>query len=319
MAIITLGSIAYDTIETVREKKQRLLGGSATYFSLAASLFTPTSIISIVGNDFTDEEMQIFRRKNIDVSNVVVSNEHKTFHWHGKYNETLSKVETISSETSILEEFKPKIKDKALACDILFLANMNPENQLEVMHDVRHKLCFCDSMDKWIIGKKELLREVFTKSFGVIINEDEALLFTEGSSLLKSILQINELGPRLVIIKRGEYGVCYFYQGKFFQFPAYPLLDVEDTTGAGDSFAGGFLGYLDSLLQQGRHQNKLLTDRSNGLLEGRDANRYIKESIIMGIVCASFTCSSFGITELNKVNLEKVRARYNSYLEMITI
>jgi len=294
MPILVVGSVAFDSIETPFGKIDRALGGSATYFSVAASFFTPVQIVAVVGEDFTDADMEAFRDRPIDTSGLMRVQGGKTFHWSGAYGYDLNVAETRATHLNVFADFKPKLSDKFRSPDVLFLANIDPVLQLDVLNQVqRPRLVALDTMNYWISSHRANLERVLREIDLLIVNEGEVRQFTGQANLLKGARSLLKIGPKTLVIKRGEYGVLMITPGKVFAAPAYPLESVFDPTGAGDTFAGGFLGYLGSA--------KTIDDEA------------MRRAIIYGSVLASFNVESFSLDRLREISRKDIDARYREF------
>ena len=284
--ILTVGSIALDNIETIKGKKEQLLGGSATYFSIAASQFTEVRIVGVVGTDFTDEGHKIFNSTNINIKNLQTV-KGKTFSWGGKYSDDFSSRETLFTDLGVFESFKPKIYNKHLNTPIVFLGNIHPELQMNVIKQIsENSLIVTDTMNLWINISLDKLWEVIAKTDILLLNDEEAIQLTNELNLKKAGKILVKKGPKTVVIKRGAKGSMVFGEIELERIPVYPGIDVYDPTGAGDSFAGGFCGYLACF------------DSCN-----------ILEAIIHGSAVASYTVSEFSINGLKNINLEDIQVR----------
>lgn len=294
MSILVVGSVAFDTIETPFGKIDRALGGSATYFSVAASFFTPVQIVAVVGEDFTDADMEAFRNRPIDTSGLVRVKGGRTFHWSGAYGYDLNVAETRATHLNVFADFKPKLSDRFRSPDVLFLANIDPVLQLDVLEQVqRPRLVALDTMNYWISSHRANLERVLREIDLLIVNEAEVRQFTGQANLLKGSRSLLEIGPKTLVIKRGEYGVLMITPGKVFAAPAYPLESVFDPTGAGDTFAGGFLGYLGSV--------QTIDDEA------------MRRAIIYGSVLASFNVESFSLDRLREISRKDIDTRYREF------
>jgi len=294
MSILVVGSVAFDSIETPFGKIDRALGGSATYFSVAASFFTPVQIVAVVGEDFTDADMEAFSGRSIDTSGLVRVKGGKTFHWSGAYGFDLNVAETRATHLNVFADFKPELASKFRSPEVLFLANIDPVLQLDVLNQVkRPRLVALDTMNYWISSHRANLDRVLREIDLLLVNEAEVRQFTGQANLLKGARALLEIGPTTLVVKRGEYGVLMITRERVFAVPAYPLESVFDPTGAGDSFAGGFLGYLGSV--------KTIDD---------DAMR---RAIIYGSVLASFNVESFSLDRLREISRKDIDARYREF------
>ncbi len=293
MGILVVGSVAFDSVETPFGKADEVLGGSATYFSTSASYFTDVSLVAVVGTDFPDEHVESLKNRGIDVEGLKKV-PGKTFRWKGRYDYDLNQAHTLETHLNVFSAFNPEIPERYRDAPYVFLANIDPELQLKVLEQVRKpKLVACDTMNFWIEGKPEALRKLLKRVEIFVINEAEAREFAGEASLVKAARVIMKEGPRVLIIKRGEYGAIMFNGGSVFSAPAYPLENIFDPTGAGDSFAGGVMGYLAS---------------TGNLSEGN-----IRRSIIFGSVMASFNVEAFSLSKLNSLSLKEINDRYAEF------
>lgn len=295
MPILVVGSVAFDALQTPFGKVDRCLGGSATYFSVAASFFTEVSLVAVVGEDFTEEDAAIFRGRKIDTSGLQRVPGEKTFFWSGEYGYDLNVAKTRDTQLNVFANFRPELNDQQRNADVLFLANIQPELQLDVLQqqEKRPRIVALDTMNLWIDIKRDALERVFREVDLIIINEAEVRQFTKEPNLVKAARSILALGPKTLVIKRGEYGVLMVTNDVIFAAPAYPLENVFDPTGAGDTFAGGFLGYLGSRTN--------VTDRE------------LRQAIVFGSVLASFTVEKFSLDRLREITLRDVYERYQDF------
>ena len=244
MSLLVVGSIAYDTVETPFGKVEDSLGGSALYFSAAASLFGPVNVVGVVGSDFDASKISFLKKRGVNLDGLYMESG-KTFRWGGRYYEDMNKRETLFTYLNVFERFQPRIPEEYRHSEYVFLANIDPELQLKVLEQIRKpKLVVLDTMNFWINGKRAQLQTVLKRSDIIVVNDEEAREMTGEFNLIKAIKRIVEFGPKSVIVKKGEHGAMLYQDGKFFFAPAFPLEKVVDPTGAGDSFAGGFMGYL---------------------------------------------------------------------------
>ena len=293
MSILVVGSVAFDGIETPFGKVERAIGGSATYFSVAASFFTPVQLVAVVGEDFSDKEMEVFRGRDIDVSGLSRT-QGKTFSWRGSYDYDMNVATTRETQLNVFADFKPVLSDSFRSAKVVFLANIDPELQLEVLEQVRSpRLVALDTMNYWITSKKEALKKIFSRVDLIIINEGEVRQFSGEANLIKGARTILSLGAKTIVIKRGEYGVLMVKKDEVFAVPAFPLETVFDPTGAGDTFAGGFLGYLASR-----------SDHSESVM---------RRAIIFGSVLASFTVEAFALDRLREVSRREIDSRFRQF------
>lgn len=296
MGIVVVGTVAFDTVETPFGRGENVLGGSATYFSTSASFFTDVSLVAVVGEDFPEEHVQFLRSRDIDVSGLARI-PGKTFHWTGRYGYDLNEAQTLDTQLNVLTQFRPDLPEAYREADYLFLANIDPDLQLEVLDQVRHpRLVACDTMNFWISSKPEALKKVLQRVDMVVINEGEARQFTGEANLVKAARQIVSLGCKRLVVKRGEYGVLMFTASSIFAAPAYPLEEVFDPTGAGDTFAGGMMGYLANT--------------------GNLSDEGIRQSIVFGSVMASFNVEDFSLNRLKSLDYREIEERYRTFRAM---
>jgi sugar/nucleoside kinase (ribokinase family) len=293
LSITVVGTVAFDAIETPFGKVDRCIGGSATYFSVAASFFSAVNLVSVVGDDFTEEDAAIFKGRNINLDGLQRIAGAKSFFWSGEYGFDLNVAKTRDTQLNVLAEFNPRLDERQRGADVLFLANAQPELQLSVRHQCKPRVVALDTMNLWINIAKEALTRVFREVDLIIINEAEVRQFTEEPNLVKGARQILALGAKTLVIKRGEYGVLMVTKDAIFAAPAYPLENVFDPTGAGDTFAGGFLGYLAS--------------------RSETTDREMRRAIIFGSVLASFTVEKFSLDRLREVTLADINDRYQDF------
>jgi sugar/nucleoside kinase (ribokinase family) len=297
MSILVVGTVAFDNIKTPFGTAERCLGGSATYFSVAASFFTSVDLIAVIGEDFTDKDLEIFRGRKINLDGLERVKGAKTFFWSGEYGYDLNVAQTRDTQLNVFADFSPKLNDAQKNTDVLFLANIHPELQMDVLSQTkRPRLVALDTMNLWINTKRAELERAFSKVDLVIINEAEVRMFTHEPNLVKGARQILALGPKTIVIKRGEYGALMVTPKTIFAAPAYPLETVFDPTGAGDTFAGGFLGYLAS--------------------RGEIQDREMRRAIIFGSVLASFTVEKFSLDRLREISLRDIQQRYDAFRDL---
>ena len=297
MSILVVGSVAFDAIKTPFGNADRCLGGSATYFSVAASFFTEVDLVAVVGEDFSDDDVSVFRGRKINLDGLQRVAGAKTFFWSGEYGYDLNVAKTRDTQLNVFADFRPQLDERQRHADVLFLANIQPELQLDVLHQAeRPRLVALDTMNLWIDIKRDALERVIREVDLAIINEAEARQFTKEANLIRAARQILALGPKTLVIKRGEYGVMMITADAVFAAPAYPLENVFDPTGAGDTFAGGFLGYLASRREV--------------------SNRELRRAIIFGSVLASFTVEKFSLDRLREISLREIQERYQEFREL---
>lgn len=288
-AILTVGSVAFDSIKTPSGEVARVVGGAATYFSVAAAFFADVRMVAVVGDDFDDGRMQVFGGRSIDLAGLQrVPGE--TFRWKGEYSVDLNSRETIYTHLNVFDQFRPVLPDAYRQTPFVFLANIHPALQLEVLRQVdAPRFVAADTMNFWIEGALDDLRAVLGRVDALVINDEEARQLSGEANLVKAARSIRAMGPKLLVIKRGESGVLMTRGQGFFAAPAMPLESVADPTGAGDTFAGGFMGYLASV----------------GDLSDESVNR----AIIAGSALASFAVEDFGLGRLLGLRKEEVRDR----------
>jgi sugar/nucleoside kinase (ribokinase family) len=296
MAITVVGSVAYDTIETPAGRRERCLGGAATYFSLSASFFTDVRVIAVVGEDFGKRQEAVFQARNIDTRGI----EHtagKSFFWEGSYLENLNEAKTRNTELNVFAAFEPKIPDSYRDSVFLFLANIDPVLQRrvrEAMPDV--KLVAGDTMNYWIKDHRPALLEVLKGLDILLINDTETKMLAGNNNLVQAARAVMALGPKTLVVKHGEYGATLFHGAKIFRAPALPLEEVIDPTGAGDSFAGGFFGYLAA--------QREITPAA------------YRSAMFYGGVMGSFACERFGTERMQKLTRPEIDARFNLFREL---
>lgn len=298
MSLLIVGSLAYDSIETPYEKVEDALGGSSSYISLASSYFTkPIEIVGVVGDDFKSEHLQLFKDKNIGLEGVQIIEGGKTFRWGGKYHHDFNQRDTIYTDLNVFADFNPVIPESCKESEYVMLGNIDPALQLSVLDQVRNsKFVVCDTMNLWIDIKKDDLLKVLKRIDVIIVNDSEAKLLTSEPNLIKAAKLIKEMGPKFVIIKKGEHGALLFAEDKIFSAPALPMEVVFDPTGAGDTFAGGFIGYL--------HRTK---DHSF---------ENLKRAVVYGSTLASFCVEHFSTRGIENLDTEKIKNRFNQFVEL---
>ncbi len=288
MSLLVVGSVAFDSVKTPYGEAEGVLGGSATYCAVAASYFTSVRMIAVVGEDFGEEPMRLLRERSIDVSGIEVR-EGKTFRWSGVYSEDLNERTTLATDLNVFETFQPKLRPEDAAAAHLFLGNIDPDLQAQVLRRLKPRLCACDTMNFWIEGKNESVRRLLSEVDGLIINDSEARLLAGELNTVVAARRLLSLGLRFLVIKRGEYGAALFAGGHYFAVPAYPVERPVDPTGAGDSFAGGFMGHLA---------------RSHDT-----SDRRLREAMIYGSVLASYCVEDFSLRRLGSLSGAAIEAR----------
>jgi len=292
VSILVVGSVALDSIQTPFERVKDALGGSATYFSTVAQMYDQVNLVAVVGTDFPQEHIQF----NLDGLQVA---EGKTFRWSGRYDYSMNVAETLDTQLNVFAAFHPKLPESYRESEYVFLANIDPALQLEVLSQIRRpKLTVLDTMNYWINYRKETLAQAMAAVDIVLMNEAEVRQYANTFSLIRAAHKILSLGPKALVVKKGEYGAVLFANGgdptrSYFFAPAYPLEKIKDPTGAGDSFAGGFIGYL----------------AHHGSTDGK----YIRRAIVHGSVVASFAVEGFSVDRLRTLTSEDIEHRYNEF------
>ena len=303
MSLLVVGSIAFDALKSPFGERERTLGGSAVHFSLAASYFTDVRVVGPVGDDFGEAEYEVLRSHGVNTDDVEHVEGGQTFFWAGEYEWNVSVRHTLDTQLNVFGDFQPKLSEESKAADTVFLANIQPDLQREVREECADaRLVALDSMNFWIENTRDsLLRTISTVDM-LLMNDEEVRQLTEQPTLLKGVRQLMELGPRIVVVKQGEYGAALFSDEDdgFFALPAYPLETVVDPTGAGDSFAGGLLGYLDS--QGGA------TDRAT-----------LRRAMTYGSAVASYWVEEFGCERAQRLTREEIDERYEAFRRMTSI
>lgn len=296
--ILVTGSLAYDSIQSPEGRADKSLGGSANFFSIAAHHYAPIRVVGVVGEDYSDADLEVLKkRKGIDIEGIKKIAGGKTFHWEGKYEGDLSEAITLQTDLNVLADFDPQLPSAYRDSSHVFLANMAPELQLQVLDQVeRPKLVAADTMNFWIESQLDTLKKVLQKIDLLFINEGEANLLTRTSNAIAASAALLEMGPSAVLVKRGEYGVVIRTQDGIAILPAFPIQTVFDPTGAGDSFAGATFGYLCQ--------------------QGKDDFKTMKEACVHGTVMASFTVEKFGLGRLLEVTKDDLAKRRDQLLEI---
>jgi sugar/nucleoside kinase (ribokinase family) len=297
MSVLVVGSIALDTIKTPIEEHADLLGGSASYAAVAASFFAPVNLVGVVGNDFPPAHVELFKNRRIDIDGLQIV-EGKTFRWSGEYMWDLNTRETRSVELNVFEHFTPKLPAAYRHTPIVLLANIAPSLQHHVLDQIKEpKFIIADTMDLWISIAKEDLLALLKRVDMLILNDGEARQLTGDTSLIRAARKIREMGPRIVAIKKGEHGCLLFGpDGAFFSCPAYPLEDIHDPTGAGDTFAGGVAGYLSA--ENGG--SEITFDK-------------LRKAVVHGSVLASYNVERFSLERLRTVTTDAISERYRLF------
>ena len=297
MSLLVVGSVAFDALESPYGKVERALGGAATYFAVAASFFTHVNLVGIVGDDFTEVDARIFRGRTIDIDGLERA-KGKTFFWAGRYSQNLNERVTLTTELNVFAEFKPRLPEKYRDSKFVFLANIAPDLQRDVLHQVkkRPKIAALDTMNYWIERSNEELRETLKYVDILMINDSETRELSNEHNLLRAAKHIFKMGPTTLIVKRGEYGAMMVDKRGVFCVPAFPLEEPHDPTGAGDSFAGGFMGYLAGN-----------GDRSDAAL---------RRAMVFGSVLGSFAVEQFGLDRLRHLKRSEIHARARHFAKL---
>jgi sugar/nucleoside kinase (ribokinase family) len=303
MALLVVGSVAFDTIQSSFGKAEKILGGSATYFSLAASYFTEVRIVAVVGDDFTRENEDVLRRRGVCLKGLQRA-PGKTFHWGGEYGENVNEAKTHFTDLNVFEKFQPQIPAEYLDSEFLFLANIDPVLQAQVRRELKRvRLVGGDTMNFWIKGKRRELLDTLKLMDLLLINDTEAKMLATESNLLRAANKVMAMGPKALVIKHGEYGATIFFGDRMFgvghhpfRAPALPLAEVRDPTGAGDSFAGGFMGYIAS--------------------QGELNREVLKRAMFYGGVMGSFAVERFGPERLQNLTRDEIEARFEIFREL---
>lgn len=299
--VLVVGSLAYDSIKTKSGSAERTLGGSANYFSLAASLWAPVRVVGVIGNDYGAKDLELLKSRKIDTSGVQTASG-KTFFWEGSYEKDINEAQTLKTELNVFADFDPTIPENFKSSEFVFLANIDPELQMKVLEQVKSpKVVGMDTMNFWISSKKEELLKVLKKVNVLLVNETEAKILTGSENAIEASGKLHEHGVSVVVIKRGEYGfVMSSKENGFFMLPAMPIAKVTDPTGAGDTFAGGFFGYLASL-------GRPLTDAD------------YRQACVTGAITASFTIENFGVKRISEVSRADLTARMAEFEKVVRV
>ncbi len=299
MPLVVVGSVAFDSVETPTQTRENVLGGSAVFFSYAASYFTAVRLAGVVGDDWPPAYTQWLQARGIDTSALQVVAGGKTFRWRGRYLENMNDRQTLDLQLNVLEQFNPVLPEHYRQCKVLFLANGSPRLQMRVLEQCPGaELTVADTMDYYIAGERPELLALLRRIDGLVLNDSEAKLLSGEENLVRAGQAVRALGPRFVVVKKGEHGAMFFSQHETYVLPAYPTPLVVDPTGAGDSFAGGMMGYL---AEQGNFDPKTL-----------------KEAMAYGTVAASFTVEDFSLDRLKQIEREDLDRRLAEYRRMLT-
>jgi sugar/nucleoside kinase (ribokinase family) len=293
MSLLVVGSVAFDSVRTPHGHADSILGGAATYFAVAASWLTPVRVVAVVGEDFSEQHLSVFASRGIDTTGLERA-AGKTFRWQGEYVGDMNEARTLDTQLNVFERFAPKIPASYLASEYIFLGNIDPVLQLHVREQLPHtRLVGLDTMNYWIRRKLEALKKTLAAVDVLLVNEGEARMLSGEWNLTKAAAAIQKMGPRSVVVKRGEHGVSLFTAGSIFSAPGYPLDQVQDPTGAGDTFAGGFMGHLA---------------RTGDLSEPN-----LRRAVVYGSVLASFAVEEFGLGRLLRLTPQEIEARFREF------
>ncbi|HHL73553.1 MAG TPA: sugar kinase [Bacteroidetes bacterium] len=296
MNLIVVGSVSFDTVETPKARKDLVLGGTAVFFSIASSYFTRVGMVGAVGTDFPDEHIELLRLHKVDLQGLA-SMDGKTFHWGGRYHDNMNSRDTLFTHLNVFENFSPELP--AAYCDVpyVFLGNIAPALQLHVLDQVHNpEFIALDTMNFWIDGALDDLKKVLKRIDLIFVNDEEAMQLSGEHNLLKATRAIQSMGPKIVVIKKGEHGAFLFHEDARFYAPAFPLEEVHDPTGAGDTFAGGFMGFLAGC--------KRVDDTS------------LRQAMIYGSTMASYAVEDFSVHRLQKLQRSDIDARFRAFHEM---
>lgn len=296
MSLLVVGTVALDSVKTPFGNVDNALGGSATYFSTSASYFTDVRLVAVIGEDFPKEHIQFLRSKAIDTRGLEIQ-KGETFRWKGEYSYDLNEARTLATDLNVLATFKPRIADDYKDSEVVFLANVDPEIQLDVLKQVKKpKLVACDTMNYWIASKPDALQRTLREVDLLTINEAEIRQLAEEASLVKAAKRVQAMGPKTIVVKQGSYGALMFNGHSVFSAPAYPLESVFDPTGAGDTFAGGFMGFLASTMN--------FTEDS------------MRKAVIFGSVMASLNVEAFSLDRLRSLDYREIEGRYREFKKL---
>jgi len=299
MSLLVVGSIALDSVETPTAVREDVLGGSAVFFSYAASYFSPVRLVGVVGEDWPAEHTKLLADRGIDTSGLQVVRGAETFRWRGKYLPNMNDRETLEVHLNVFGEFDPVLPEAYKRCEFLFLANGSPTLQMKVLDQLPGaRLRVADTMDLWIKTQHDELMQLLKRIDGLVMNDSEAKLLTEDENLVRAGHKIRAMGPKFVVIKKGEHGAMFFSEHETYVMPGYPTPDVVDPTGAGDSFAGGMMGYL---AERGDFEPKTL-----------------KEALAYGTIVASFNVEDFSLDRMRQIEREDLEQRMSDYRRMLS-
>jgi len=293
MSLLVVGSVALDSVETPFGQKDEVLGGSATFFSTSASFFTPVRLVAVVGEDFPGAHVDFLQSRGIDLAGLIRS-PGRTFRWKGRYTHQLNEAQTLDTQLNVFQHFSPELPQAYRSSEYVFLGNIHPELQSRVVDQVSNpKLVAMDTMNFWITGEIAALKKTLSRVDMLFVNDGEARQLSGEHNILKAARAIQAMGPQRVVIKRGEYGALLFDGEHIFGCPAFPLMDVFDPTGAGDTFAGGFFGYLTKV--------------------GRIDHAALRQAVVVGTVMASFAVEKFSLERLKELREAEIDARCGQF------
>jgi sugar/nucleoside kinase (ribokinase family) len=299
MSLLVVGSVALDSVETPHGVVENALGGSATFFSYASSYFTPVRLVGVVGEDFPKAHREMLESRRVDTSGLVIQKGGKTFHWKGRYEGDMNTAQTLEVHLNVLGTFDPDLSPQFADSEFVFLANGSPSMQRKVLSQAKKRnLAVADTMNFWIETQRDELYSLLREVDGLVLNDGEARMLTEQINLVRAGWKVLDLGPQFVIIKKGEHGALFLSRSQTFVMPAYPVAEVVDPTGAGDSFAGGFMGYLASV--------------------GNADMASLKKAMAYGTVVASLAVEDFSLRRFQRTDREEIDRRLAAYQEMMS-
>ncbi len=300
MSVLVVGSMAFDSVETPSQSRENVIGGSAVFCSYAASYFSPVRLVGVVGEDWPDEFTQLLQTREIDLSGMKVESGRKTFRWHGRYLPNMNDRETLEVQLNVFGDFDPIVPESFRDSRYIFLANGVPRVQLKVLEQITDpRIVIADTMDLWIREHRDDLERLMKRLNGLVLNDSEAILLADDENLISAGFKVLKMGPAFVVIKKGEHGAIYFSKDKVYALPAYPTPNVVDPTGAGDSFAGGLIGYLNQV-----------DDVSPAA---------VKTAIAYGILTASFNVEDFSLDRMTQIDRKQIDQRMDAYREMLNL
>ncbi len=298
--LLVVGSIAFDSVDTPQASRENVIGGSGVFCSYAASYFTQVQLVGVVGDDWPAEFRQVLASRPIDLAGLKVEQGKRTFRWHGRYMPNMNDRETLDVQLNVFGEFQPVVPETFRDARFVFLANSLPEVQCKVLSQVRDpRFVMADTMDLWIVEHRLNLLKVLKQIHGLVLNDEEARLLTGDAHVVRAGRAILEMGPRMVVVKKGEHGTLFFTQDQTFAMPAYPTAALVDPTGAGDSFAGGVMGFLAS--------------------RGNVDDHLLREAIAYGTIVASFNVEDFSLDRMRRIERPDIESRLSQFREMLRI